>query len=482
MPWSCTLMPSACMLHVPTVHTACPAYHICFATVDEGRSCCQGLLGIEAGCFGLQRVARTTAFLIHQSPFSTAQVRTIPHNTQALGSTFGHSSQPAASSASAHPHKAAAQPAETASSPVELVLQAPQVPKPPEKANEAAQAAVQHLQPRQTAPHGSPVAAEYIGAGFGAAAEVVQFWGSQGFHLLHVGGRRGAESGLPSAVVLLPLTTLARDAVREAVRRCRDSLPYLLTDCLADLSPDAANALLRLAADAFCCAHCCVLPSRVPALDSENVPTSNSAPSHDQPVTLCSTPSHNPPELVPSVAAHSSTGLHLQPVGNPSFKANAGTSIDLSPDCSSGPSLNPLPSLGGPANDAVPPLCTAMPGCCCGPYHAPHVALLPLSSADWFDLCAYAFGPRPYDSVVQAVWVLVTSALRHYHHFEALLDSAARDLLVVRVLQRRPWAAVANLFGFDGVANCMRALRRALQPLIQHFAPRETAATLKMFH
>jgi tRNA(Met) cytidine acetyltransferase len=95
-------------------------------------------------------------------------------------------------------------------------------------------------------------------------------------------------------------------------------------------------------------------------------------------------------------------------------------------------------------------------------------------------LVACAFGPRPYDVTVRPVFELVAAALARAEPTDGL-DLEARRLLVAKVLCRRPWERVATDHGFDGVPTAMRALRRALEPLVLELgdvAAREAARFL----
>ena len=181
-----------------------------------------------------------------------------------------------------------------------------------------------------------------LGSGFGATRDLLRFWARAGFRPVGLGVRRGAASGIRSAIVLRPLEARGAALVGELAVRFRRQLPHQLTDALRDLDP--ALALDLLAA-----------PSTLP-----------------------------------------------------------------------------------------PPL---------------------LDAADRSDLFACAFGPRIYDVVVGPVWELVRHALSD-PELRVLLDERSRHLLVLKVLQKRPWSEAAAELGYAGNHEAMRAVRAALKPLV----------------
>jgi tRNA(Met) cytidine acetyltransferase len=83
-----------------------------------------------------------------------------------------------------------------------------------------------------------------LGSGFGATLGLLGFWRRAGFRPVRLGVRRGAASGIRSAIVLRPLDERGTPLFRDLAFRFRDQLPHLLTDTFRDLEPDLALDLL----------------------------------------------------------------------------------------------------------------------------------------------------------------------------------------------------------------------------------------------
>jgi len=86
--------------------------------------------------------------------------------------------------------------------------------------------------------------AALFGSGFGATRDLLAFWARAGLRPVRLGVRRGASSGIRSAIVLRGLDERGDALVRDLAPRFRDQLPHLLTDALRDLDPDLALELL----------------------------------------------------------------------------------------------------------------------------------------------------------------------------------------------------------------------------------------------
>jgi tRNA(Met) cytidine acetyltransferase len=77
-------------------------------------------------------------------------------------------------------------------------------------------------------------------------------------------------------------------------------------------------------------------------------------------------------------------------------------------------------------------------------------------------LVAYAFGPRPYDSVVRPLFALAHLAMRA----GSLGHDREGRLVVAKVCERAPWAEVAARLGYPSVKVAMRALKEIARGLV----------------
>jgi tRNA(Met) cytidine acetyltransferase len=98
-----------------------------------------------------------------------------------------------------------------------------------------------------------------------------------------------------------------------------------------------------------------------------------------------------------------------------------------------------------------------------------------LSREAWRDLLAFCFGGRIYEVCMAPAWALACCALGDPAALR-LLGAGERDVLIVKVLQRRDWAAVAQATGAPGRAGATRVLRAALGKLLLHYADEEVRA------
>eukprot|EP01001_Neometanema_parovale_P005369 NODE_187_length_2999_cov_13.394298_g173_i0.p1 GENE.NODE_187_length_2999_cov_13.394298_g173_i0~~NODE_187_length_2999_cov_13.394298_g173_i0.p1 ORF type:complete len:809 (+),score=89.36 NODE_187_length_2999_cov_13.394298_g173_i0:36-2462(+) len=195
---------------------------------------------------------------------------------------------------------------------------------------------------------------DYIGAGFGADPDVLQFWRSAGFSLVHIGSKVGNCSGVPSAVTMLPISSAAKSTIEAGMSKCRADLPHLLMESLSGLSPEGVLALFSM---------------------------------------------HNSPEEARTTLAKA------------------------------------------------------------------------LAHSDWRDLCAYSFGPRIYDCVARLLWTLICGCCVDVSTFISLVEHKHASLLIMKVLQKHSWDAVTRYLQYNAVANAMRDVRRAVQPLLLHYNP-----------
>ncbi|WP_277541283.1 tRNA(Met) cytidine acetyltransferase TmcA [Haloarcula laminariae] len=90
---------------------------------------------------------------------------------------------------------------------------------------------------------------DWLGVGFGATPELLDFWRENGYRTCHLSTSRNDRSGEYSAVMLDPCSDAGRElATRHAGWFC-DRIGATLTDALADADPDVVRAALG-AADA----------------------------------------------------------------------------------------------------------------------------------------------------------------------------------------------------------------------------------------
>ncbi|PSP81502.1 tRNA(Met) cytidine acetyltransferase [Halobacteriales archaeon QS_1_68_20] len=91
-----------------------------------------------------------------------------------------------------------------------------------------------------------------------------------------------------------------------------------------------------------------------------------------------------------------------------------------------------------------------------------------LSPRDWTVVADTAYGPGLYTSAVGAFRRLAVAYLADSSHRD-LLDERLERLLVLKVLQGRPWSAVVDELGFHSYGEAMRALGRGYQPLVDAY-------------
>jgi tRNA(Met) cytidine acetyltransferase len=101
----------------------------------------------------------------------------------------------------------------------------------------------------------------------------------------------------------------------------------------------------------------------------------------------------------------------------------------------------------------------------------PAPVALALTETEWRSVVGASFGPGMYDSAPGAFRDLAMAALVGGGDAESdpALDARERRLLVRKVLQGRPWEAVADELGYVSTAACMRALGDAYEPLVERF-------------
>ncbi|MFZ0470251.1 MAG: tRNA-binding protein, partial [Thiogranum sp.] len=87
------------------------------------------------------------------------------------------------------------------------------------------------------------------------------------------------------------------------------------------------------------------------------------------------------------------------------------------------------------------------------------------SEADGHDLRAFAFEQRLTEVSIGSLWRLGLHELMH-GRAEACLNEAELAILIMRVLQKRPWPVCAESIGFSGRKQALQCLRSAVAKLI----------------
>lgn len=92
----------------------------------------------------------------------------------------------------------------------------------------------------------------------------------------------------------------------------------------------------------------------------------------------------------------------------------------------------------------------------------------PIEADEWLDLAGFAYARRGYETSLPEIWKLSLLGLR-----SGGLSPPEARLLILRVVQRRPWPECARLCGLGGRAETEGRLRRILGGLIErHGDPR----------
>jgi tRNA(Met) cytidine acetyltransferase len=98
----------------------------------------------------------------------------------------------------------------------------------------------------------------------------------------------------------------------------------------------------------------------------------------------------------------------------------------------------------------------------------PAPAAVDLTPHEWRAVVGASFGPGMYDVAPGAFRDLAVAALLDGGG-KVGLDDREERLLVRKVLQGRPWEAVAEDLGYVSTAACMRALGSAVEPLVERY-------------
>jgi tRNA(Met) cytidine acetyltransferase len=88
---------------------------------------------------------------------------------------------------------------------------------------------------------------DWLGTGYGATPELLQFWRANGFSTVHLSTTRNESSGEYSAVMLAATSDAGCDLAARHSRWFVDRVGAMLSDPLDDVDPDVVRAALRSA-------------------------------------------------------------------------------------------------------------------------------------------------------------------------------------------------------------------------------------------
>jgi tRNA(Met) cytidine acetyltransferase len=88
---------------------------------------------------------------------------------------------------------------------------------------------------------------DWLGVGYGATPELVDFWSRNGFSSVHLSTTRNERSGEHSAVMLSPLSSAGGNLLDRHAGRFLRRLPSMLADSLSTIDPDVVRAVCRSA-------------------------------------------------------------------------------------------------------------------------------------------------------------------------------------------------------------------------------------------
>ncbi|MFB6119679.1 MAG: tRNA(Met) cytidine acetyltransferase TmcA [Halobacteriaceae archaeon] len=87
--------------------------------------------------------------------------------------------------------------------------------------------------------------ADWVGSGFGATPELLDFWDANGYGAVHLSTTRNETSGEYSAIVLKPTSERGQTLHDDHAAWFADRAPAVLADALRDADPDVVRATLR---------------------------------------------------------------------------------------------------------------------------------------------------------------------------------------------------------------------------------------------
>jgi tRNA(Met) cytidine acetyltransferase len=118
---------------------------------------------------------------------------------------------------------------------------------------------------------------DYLGVGYGATPELVDFWSANDFSAVHLSTTRNDRSGEHSVVMLDPLSDAGRDLHQRHTDWFLRRLPGMLTDALSTVDPDVIRATLS-AVDATPPVDCSEMEWRVAVGAAEGAGIVDAAP------------------------------------------------------------------------------------------------------------------------------------------------------------------------------------------------------------
>ncbi|WP_336025124.1 tRNA(Met) cytidine acetyltransferase TmcA [Halobellus salinisoli] len=86
--------------------------------------------------------------------------------------------------------------------------------------------------------------ADYLGTGYGATPDLLEFWADNGYGTVHLSTTRNESSGEYSAVMLCPLSETGEELRERHARLLRDRIGDVLADQLRDADPDIVRGVL----------------------------------------------------------------------------------------------------------------------------------------------------------------------------------------------------------------------------------------------
>ncbi|QKY21089.1 tRNA(Met) cytidine acetyltransferase [Halolamina sp. CBA1230] len=90
---------------------------------------------------------------------------------------------------------------------------------------------------------------DYLGVGYGATPELLDFWRENGYGTVHLSTTRNDTSGEHSALMVRPLTQEGADLAARHATWFRERTPGVLTGPLSDVDPDVVRRALRAVDD-----------------------------------------------------------------------------------------------------------------------------------------------------------------------------------------------------------------------------------------
>nr|WP_284014167.1 tRNA(Met) cytidine acetyltransferase TmcA [Halobaculum sp. DT92] len=85
---------------------------------------------------------------------------------------------------------------------------------------------------------------DYLGTGFGATPELLDFWRANGYRTVHLATTRNDASGEHSALMVRPTSDAGRRFAGRHARWFRERVGAVLSDALSDLDPDVVRGAL----------------------------------------------------------------------------------------------------------------------------------------------------------------------------------------------------------------------------------------------